>query len=105
MVTRMKTGSRIEHWRKVIDEQARSGQSVHSFCVGRGFTDPSFYYWRKRLAKEEPVSFALVAARGSGPEGGSSLELDLGSGQRLHIPCGVDASTLRTVLSVLRERV
>ena len=104
MVTRTKTGSRSEDWRKVIAEQAWSGQSVHGFCAGRGFTDQAFYYWRKRLAKEEPVSFALVAARGSGQDRGSSLELDLGSGQRLHIPCGVDAATLRTVLSVLRER-
>lgn len=53
---------------------------------------------------EAPVNFALVAATGSSASQGSLLELDLGSGERLRIPSGVDAATLRTILSVLRER-
>jgi hypothetical protein len=35
---------------------------------------------------------------------GASIELVLASGDRLHISPGADAATLRTVLSVLRER-
>jgi hypothetical protein len=50
------------------------------------------------------VSFALVAANGSSANQKPPLELDLGSGLRMRISCGVDAETLRTVLSVLRER-
>jgi len=99
-----KAGSRSEHWRNLIDQQAGSGQSVHVFCAARGLTEQSFYYWRKRLSKEAPVSFALVAANESSRNQGSPLELDLGSGQRLRIPCGVDAATLRTILTVLREQ-
>ena len=98
-------GLRSEHWRHMIDQQTRSGQSVQVFCSERGFTNQAFYYWRKRLVKKEaPVSFALVAAPGSGADQGSPLELDLGTGQRLRISSGVDAATLRTVLTVLRER-
>jgi hypothetical protein len=99
-----KANSRNEYWRNLIDQQAGSGQSVHVFCSERRLTEQSFYCWRKRLSKEAPVSFALVAAHGSSPNRESPLELDLGSGQRLRIPCGVDAETLRTVLTVLRER-
>ncbi len=97
--------SRSEYWRELIRQQAGTGQSVHAFCAARGFTEQSFYYWRKRLNNDARVSFALVAADGQGATEGSALELDLGSGQRLRIPRGVDAITLRTVLSVLRERV
>lgn len=99
-----KAGSRSEYWRNLIDQQAGSGQTVHVFCAARGLTEQSFYYWRKRVSKQAPVSFALVAAPGSSAGPGSPLELDLGAGQRLRIPCGVDAATLRTILSVLREQ-
>ena len=102
-----KAGSPDEHWRELIQKQAESGQSGHVFCCERGWTDQSFYFWRKRLrlsGKETPVRFALVATEGRNEPPGSPLELDLGSGQRLRIPRGVDAATLPTVLAVLRER-
>jgi hypothetical protein len=99
-----KAGSRSEYWRDLIQQQARSGRSVSVFCSERGVTEQSLYYWRKRLSKEAPVSFALVTADRSASKDGAPLELEFGSGQRLLIPCGVDAATLRTVLTVLRER-
>ena len=97
--------SRGEYWRELIRQQAGSGQSVHAFCSERHLTEQSFYYWRKRLVNERSVTFALVAADGAraNDEQPAPLELDLGSGQRLRIPRGVDTATLRTVLSVLRE--
>jgi hypothetical protein len=98
-------GSRREFWRDLIHQQAQSGQQVRALCSEHGVTEQSFYGWKKRLSGEAPVSFALVATDGSGGKQGALLELDLGPGQRLRIPCGVDAPTLRTVLAVLRERV
>jgi hypothetical protein len=99
-----KAGSRRKYWRDLIRQQARSGQSVSVFCSERGLTEQSLYAWRKRLSREVPVSFALVKADQSKSKDDAPLELDLGSGQLLRIPCGVDATTLRTVLAVLRER-
>ena len=98
-----KSGSRSEFWRELIQRQARSGQQVRALCAEQGVTERSFYSWKKRLGKDALVSFALVTD-GSGGKQGTPLELELGSGQRLRIPCGVDAVTLRTVLAVLRER-
>jgi hypothetical protein len=95
--------SRREYWRDLIQQQARSGQSVSVFCSDRGWTEQSLYYWRKRLSKEAPVSFALVTADLANNKDGAPLELEFGSGQRLRIPYGVDAATLRMVLAVLRE--
>lgn len=99
-----KGNARSDYWRELIQQQAASGQSVSVFCSEHGLTEQSIYYWKKRLSKEVPVSFALVATDGSASKQGSPVELELSCGQRLRIPCGVDAATLRTVLAVLRER-
>ncbi len=81
--------------------------AVRQFCQEQGLTEYSFYAWRRRLRKKEPVRFALVD-RGSArqdpatPATDPSLELLLATGERLRIGAGVDGSTLRTVLEALR---
>jgi hypothetical protein len=95
--------ARSEYWRDVVQQQAASGQSVSTFCGERVLTEQSLYSWKKRLSEQAPVSFALVTTDRSERSPGAPLELDLDAGRRLRIPCGVDAATLRTVLTVLRE--
>ena len=93
-----------KQWAERIAEQERSGLSVKQFCKERGVSEYSFYTWRKRLAKKEPVRFALVE-RGAVRQGSATdadLELVLASGERLRISNKVNAATLRTVLEVLR---
>jgi hypothetical protein len=96
--------ARIEYWRDVIQQHAASGRSVSAFCAERGLTEQSLYSWKKRLAEQVPVSFALVTTDRSDRNPSAPLELEFGAGGRLRIPCGVDAATLRTVLTVLREQ-
>jgi len=94
-------------WQGLIQEQQQSKLSVSAFCRQHGFSDQTFYNWRKRLAgdcKEEPVRFALVEANPAGTDRHAPLELILPTGDRLRIAPGTDAGTLRAVLSVLRER-
>ena len=91
-------------WQGLIREQQQSKLSVSAFCRKHGFSDQSFYNWRKRLAVDQPVRFALVEANPSGADRCAPLELILASGDRLRIGPGTDAATLRAVLSVLRER-
>jgi len=55
--------SKPEYWRNLIAEQAGGGQKVRPFCRERGITEPSFYYWRKRLRQGESVQFALLETR------------------------------------------
>jgi hypothetical protein len=92
-----------DQWRECIAEQERSGLSVKQFCKERGVTECSFYAWRKRLRKSEAVRFALVE-RAMLHECGTEacLELVLAGGERLRISAGIDGTTLRTVLDVLR---
>ena len=91
-------------WQELIRQQEQSKLSVSAFCRQHGFSDQSFYNWRKRLAADKPVRFALVDAGSSGADQFAPLELILASGDRLRIAPGTDAATLRSVLNVLRER-
>ena len=95
--------SKPEYWRKLIAEQEGEGQKVRPFCRDHGITEPSFYYWRKRLRERESVQFALVET-GPTDTGSttSAFELVLTSGERLLIGNEVDAATLRMVLEVVR---
>jgi hypothetical protein len=95
---------KTDEWAERIGAQQRSGISVKQFCKEQGLTEYSFYAWRKRLQKKEPVRFALVDRRvaGQGPATEAALELVIATGERLRIGAGVDAATLRTVLEALR---
>jgi hypothetical protein len=96
--------SKAEVWRELILRQRKSGLTVEVFCQQQGVSGWSFYQWRKRLALNEPMRFALVETREASQPGRAVVELWLSSGDRLQIAPGVDAATLRTVLAVLRER-
>jgi transposase len=91
---------KADGWAERIAAQQRSGMSVKQFCKEQGLTECSFYAWRKRLQKKEPVRFALVDRRAAGQE--AAVELVLATGERLRISAGVDGATLRTVLDALR---
>ena len=95
---------KADEWADRIAAQQRSGNSVKQFCKEQGLTEGSFYAWRKRLQRREPVRFALVdrGATRQEPATEAALELVMVTGERLRIGAGVDAATLRTVLEVLR---
>ena len=85
------TAGKEAEWRERIAEQQRSGVSVKRFCRERGFTEYSFYTWRKRLQKQGPVRFALVETGPAErqPATAAGLELVLATGERLRINVGV----------------
>ena len=96
---------RIAEEMAATDPAATGEQTVGERVLSQhGFSDQSFYNWRKRLSADEPVRFALVdASPASGADRFAPLELILASGDRLRIAPGTDAATLRAVLNVLRE--
>ena len=94
---------RRELWRQLIVQQQQSGVSVRAFCQQRRTSEYSFYQWRKRLAQQLPVRFALVETSRSAAAGVAAVEVMLASGERLRIAPGTDSDTLRMVLSVLHE--
>ena len=91
-------------WAERIAAQQHSGLSVKQFCREQGLTEYSFYTWRKRLQARGPVRFAVErSARRQERTAEAALELVLATGERLRIGPGVDITTLRTVLDVLRR--
>jgi transposase len=99
-----KNGRKSEEWRERIAAQEQSGVSVKQFCEEQGFTEQSFYFWRKRLRRQTPLRFALVETGGTVRDRAAeaALELVLTTGERLRIGAGVDPAALRRVLEALR---
>ena len=97
----MGSQQRREFWRQLVAQQEQNGLSVRAFCARHQISEHSFYQWRKRLAEQLPVKFALVETNRSAPAAG--VEVILTTGERLRIASGADAETLRLALSVLRE--
>ena len=100
----MTVKERETHWRGVLVRRERSGLSVRAFCRQESLCEATLYAWSRRLAEKNPVSFAVVQVRPETRAEGAAVELILVGGERLRIPTGVDITTLRTVLAVLRER-
>lgn len=98
-----KRETRREFWRELIAKQQQSGASVRAVCQQQGVSEYSFYQWRKRLAHQLPVKFALVDTGAARRVHAEAVEVILTSGERLCITPAADAATLRLVLSILRE--
>jgi transposase-like protein len=95
---------RCQRWRQLVAQQEQSGVSVQVFCQQHRTSPHSFYKWRRRLAAQVPIKFALVETDRGEPSKAEAMELTLITGERLRIAPGTDAATLRVVLGVLRER-
>ena len=110
-------------WRRALAQWRTSGLSVRDFCEWQALSEPSFYAWRRELAKrdrerafrvESPVNVAravgrflpvqVVAEAGSDSDGRLCLEVYLPSGVRLCVPAGVPRQTLADVLAALEAR-
>src|SRR5882672_8050877 len=55
-------------WRRLISEQARSGQTVTAFCRERSLCRPYFFAWKKRLREDTAVKFLEVQLTEAAPK-------------------------------------
>ncbi len=102
-----------QRWQREIDRWQRSGESIRAFCIRRGLSEPSFYWWRRRLGatsapRRSPSSpsrpaFAEVQLTAEAGSSDGSIELTLPTGERLRIAPGVEPAHLQRVLTALRE--
>ena len=95
---------RSEYWRQMVAEHERSGLPVRGFCEQAKVNEHSFYNWRARLRRAEPMRFALVeaAVKASPASTNQVIELTLVGGEKLRIGSGADAAAVRMVLAALR---
>ena len=90
-------------WRRLVSEQARSGQTVKAFCREHGLCRPYFFVWKKRLQQGPPTKFLEVQVRERVPSASSdsSVEIRLQNGRSLMVRPGFDAEHVRALLAVV----
>src|SRR6516165_90572 len=85
-------------WRRLVTEQARSGQTVIAFCRERGLCRPYFFVWKKRL---QAAQFLEVQITERSPiSRDSRIEIRLRNGRSLVVEHGFDTEQVRALLAV-----
>jgi hypothetical protein len=90
-------------WRRLISEQARSGQTVTTFCRERGLCRAYFFAWKKRLREDTAVKFLEVQLSETTPNAArdSRVEIRLQNGRSLLVGRGFDVEHVRALLAVV----
>ena len=89
-------------WRKLVSEQAHSGQSVKVSCRERGLCRPYFFVWKKRLQENPPTKFleVQVTEQVLNSSSDASVEICLKNGRSLVVKPGFDAEHVRALLAL-----
>ena len=96
---------REPHWRRVLARWRRSGLSVRAFCRAEGFSEPSFYMWRRKLEQADHKKPAFlpvhVVTEEAKPPATRDIEIVLANGRCLRVGPGFDPRTLVTLVDLL----
>ncbi len=84
-----------------------SGSRLSRFARRHGVDPRRLSRWASRLEGSELSTMRFhpvrLAERGGGQPDGRVIEIDLGGGRCVRVPCGFEAEDLRRVLAVLAE--
>lgn len=71
-----------DEWRRLIDEQAGSGQTQVAFCAAHGISVGSLQNWKRRLAAPDatPAPWLELGALTEARSATWDIELELGDG-------------------------
>jgi len=90
--------------REMLAALERSGETVAAFAAARGLDPQRIYYWRRRVAGGDPITFRelvvrpSLSARQEGP-----FEIVLGKCPVVRVPTSFDAKALGRLLEVLQD--
>jgi len=87
-------------WQRRMTRFAEAQQSVAQFCRKEGVAVPSFYHWRKRLARRSRLAEEAAGFRPVRLVGSAGVAVQLPGGTQLHVPIS-DARALRLVIVTL----
>jgi hypothetical protein len=112
------------YWRRLLGQWRRSGQTGRDFCAEQQLSEPSFYAWKREIARRDQEG---VARSKPGPEASPrrsvaaalpaflpvtmdvaasaapALEIVVAHGRVLRVRPGFDADVLLQLLAVLEE--
>jgi hypothetical protein len=93
---------REQRWRQAIAGWMKSGLSIRAYCSRHHLSEPSFYAWRRELAKRDrsqtPAPKFLPLQLRAEP----ILEVALPNGLIVRSPAGVEAATVAALVAALR---
>lgn len=107
MAKHMRNRSKEQFWRRAIARWQRSGLSVRAYCIQERLSEPSFYAWRRELARRDrhaeqtATSAIFVPVRVS--ELPAAIEIVVSKEPIVRVRPGFDAAMLRQVLAALTE--
>lgn len=92
--------------RRIVEGWRQSGEPVSVFAARLGIAPQRVSRWARRLDDRplESLRFVPVRVADDRPEGGASIEIELGPGRRIRVAAGFAADDLRRVLAILDER-
>jgi len=112
MANRRRDPEKEQFWRRMVAQQRQSAGSIRAFCEREGLSQPSFYQWRRELARRDRTA---IARRGAAVGGAATfvpihvapeaalIEIALPGGVVVRVRAGADTATLRQVLAALVE--
>ena len=94
---------RAQQWAKLIRECKASGMSNKDFCIQRGVSEKSFYYWQKKLRTQllEATAPQLIQLE-PGPVPAELLQISF-RGAELTLPVGVDMDAVSAILRSIQS--
>ncbi len=94
---------RAQQWATLIQESKTSGMSNKEFCIQRGISEKSFYYWQKKLRTKllEAATPQLVQLEAT-PEAAQLLQISF-RGAELKLPVGVDMDAVSAILRSIQS--
>lgn len=89
--------------RELLAALEQSGRSITAFAAARGLDPQRLYYWRRRVAGGDRITFRELVVRPaqSAPQP-MPFEILLGSGHVVRVPPSFDGEALGRLLEVLR---
>jgi len=99
----LRTEYRLQQWAKIAEDCAKSGMSNKDFCISRGISDKTYYYWLRRLreAAADAIGPQLVeVAFNEGKTGSLNMRY---RDADLTITGETPAEVLYTALQVLKK--
>ena len=97
--------NKLALWAGRISECRSSGQSVKVWCKENGICEQTYYKWQRRLFEmaraQQEVQFAEVTPAQSVRCGNVAVTVRI-AGAEADIHSGADASTVETVLRILK---
>ncbi|HET9831226.1 MAG TPA: hypothetical protein VFP91_05945 [Vicinamibacterales bacterium] len=96
-------------WRRHLERQRASGQTIRAYCRAHQLHETSFYFWRAEVARRDrdtippAPAFVPVAVIDSPARRDTPIDIRLASGHRVRIRSGCDRELLADVLVLLRR--